>query len=810
MIAGGSDNDTLSGGAGADTLRGGAGNDSYVIDNAGDVIEDTLGVDTVELAFSTPSYSIAALAALENVLVTAPGSINLTGNAGDNLLIGGAGNDTLIGGAGNDTLDGGAGNDTVSYAGATAAVTVNLAAGSASGGAGNDSLAGVENVLGGAGNDSVTGDAGANVLDGGAGNDTLDGGAGNDLLIGGAGNDTYVVGSAGDLPSETLAGAGNGLTDTVRAAASHTLGANLERLVLEEGFGPLAGTGNELANTLTGNASANLLVGNGGDDTLDGGPGADVMQGGTGNDRYVVDHAGDAISDSAGIDLVEASVTYALAALLENLTLTGSADVDGTGNALANRLTGNDGHNRLDGGAGADTLAGGAGNDRYVLDAPGDVVQELAEQGSDTIHSPLTTTLPAQVENLVLTGTANLNATGNTQDNALTGNSGANVLDGGAGNDTLAGGAGDDTYIVDAGDIVIELAGQGVDTLVTQGSVVLSPAIENLVLTGAGSTAVTGNGANNLLRGNSGNDTLDGGAGLDTLQGGAGNDTYVIDRLLEQGNISDSSGLDTVVSGARATGLGNGLENLTLTGSAFVGNGNSADNLIIGTGHLDVLFGGAGADTLDGGGGDDFLFGGDGNDVFLVDSAADFAIEFGGPGTGIDTVRSSALAFDLSTHGLHVERLVLVDGALAGTGNALANTLTGNSANNTLAGGAGNDTLTGGAGADAFVFDTAPGAANRDLIADFNTGEGDRLVLDLQVFAVAGTPGGTLSESQFRKAAGAVAAADADDRIILNTTSGALYYDADGVGGAAPVQLATVAGPTPLALITAGMFELGE
>jgi Ca2+-binding RTX toxin-like protein len=335
-----------------------------------------------------------------------------------------------------------------------------------------------DTLSGGGGNDVLFGLAGNDVLDGGSGDDTLDGGTGADTMRGGDGNDLYIVDNAGDDVIE-LGGEG---TDTVRASISYTLTANVENLVLTGSA--TDGTGNGLANVITGNAHDNVLSGGaGGDvldgaagnDTLDGGTGADKMSGGTGNDLYIVDDAGDqAIElEGGGTDTVRASVSYTLAANVENLVLTGSA-ANGTGNGLDNVITGNAsdnvlsggagddtldggaGNDTLDGGTGADTMRGGTGNDVYIVDNAGDVVFELAGEGIDTVRASLSYTLGANVENLVLTGTSNLNGMGNELNNVLTGNAGSNRLNGGAGNDRLiggdgvdylTGGAGSDTFV---------------------------------------------------------------------------------------------------------------------------------------------------------------------------------------------------------------------------------------------------------------------------------------------------------------------------------------------------------------------------
>jgi Ca2+-binding RTX toxin-like protein len=324
---------------------------------------------------------------------------------------------------------------------------------------GNDTIALNENTGG-----RIFGEAGTDTLSGAAYNDWLDGGAGNDKMTGGGGNDTYVVDSIYDQVVE-FAGGG---TDTVRSSVSHTLAANVEYLLLT-GTVAINGTGNALANNLTGNAGANVL---------DGGAGADWMSGGLGNDTYVLDYLGDRVVEAAGggVDTIRTAISYTLAAEIENLSLTGNAAVNGTGNALANTLAGNSAANTLDGKAGADLMNGAGGNDTYFVDNSGDRVIEVAGGGVDTIYSAITFYLSNsyEVENVILSGSSAISAYGNNLGNTLTGNNAANILNGYAGNDRLIGNGGNDSVA----------GGDGAD----------------------------------LLAGGLGNDVLDGGAGADSFR----------------------------------------------------------------------------------------------------------------------------------------------------------------------------------------------------------------------------------------------------------------------------------------------------
>ncbi|WP_202679954.1 calcium-binding protein [Skermanella mucosa] len=410
-LSGGAGNDILDGGTGADRMLGGAGDDTFHVDNAGDKVEENAG-EGIDIVYSSISWTLGAH--IENLTFTGYATLTGRGNGSANVMRGGAGADTLHGLGGDDRLHGGAGKDYL-Y-----------------GGDGADMLDG------GDANDTLKGGDGNDTLYGGAGNDWLEGGAGADSMVGGTGNDTYIVNDATDILIER---AGEG-TDTARSTVSYTLSAEVENLTLE-GDSSLSGTGNASANVIRGNAADNILRGMGSNDTLhgnagddwldggdgndllnggeghdlleggagndrlDGGSGADHMIGGSGDDTYFVDDAGDQIVEYAGggTDTVQSSVSLVLANEVENLVLGGTANLDGTGNGLNNKIQGNGGANLLRGGGGGDWLQGWAGNDRLE---------------------------------------------GGAGNDGLDGGAGNDVLIGGAGRDRLSGGAGADRFVFDS------------------------------------------------------------------------------------------------------------------------------------------------------------------------------------------------------------------------------------------------------------------------------------------------------------------------------------------------------------------------
>ncbi|MCG6576058.1 serine 3-dehydrogenase [Pseudomonas sp. AF32] len=516
----------LNGLAGNDTMVGGAGNDIYVVDNVADTInEASASLTEIDSVLSSTSYSLGTN--LENLTLIGTASISASGNGLNNRITGNAGANSLSGGSGTDTLIGGTGNDiyVVDNVGDVVSETSTLAseidtvlsAVNWTLGANLENLTllgtavinGVGNTL----NNSLIGNAADNVLNGLGGADILDGGAGSDV---------YVVDNVADTIIE--ANASPTEIDGVLSSVSYSLGANLENLTLI-GAASISASGNGLNNLITGNAGAN---------SLSGGSGIDTLIGGTGNDIYVVDNVGDVVSETSTlaseIDTVLSAVNWTLGANLENLTLLGTAAINGTGNALNNVLTGNTGDNVLDGGVGMDTLVGGEGNDNYVVDNLGDKVIELAGAGRDVILSAVSYTLSANVEDGQLLGTAELNLVGNALDNSLIGNAADNVLNGLGGADSMDGGAGNDVYVVDnVADTITEANASAteVDGVLSSVSYTLGTNLENLTLTGAAAINGTGNALDNVLTGNAGNNVLNGGAGNDQLNGGAGADTLI-------------------------------------------------------------------------------------------------------------------------------------------------------------------------------------------------------------------------------------------------------------------------------------------
>ena len=767
-LTGTADLDELIGGAGDDILLGGAGNDVLRGDEGDDRLDGGSGRDTadyssatsavhVDLTTSNPQDTVGA--GLDTLISIE----SLIGSAFDDVLIGSGAYSVLRGGAGADTLTRSEGAVSFFYGAASEStsasqdVITNFFASSdeidltalaptavrlvylpnlgtqvfaetASGTLqilvqfidlpGFSSLrystsAGLE-IFGSSRSENLQGYFRNDQLFGGDGDDTLFGSLGADILTGGQGRDSFRFITALDsnaAVSDIITDFEVG-TDSIDLSVLLVQSIGIRRLdngdsvlfaqgrdgafqvlfrnvalttenIFYQGFGAagfnLTGSnnadvivGSDFGDAIQGSSGDDFLTGGLGNDTLDGGAGADLMVGGLGDDTYYVAEVGDQATEASGegTDSVYTAVTYSLSGQqVENLILTGSTAIDATGNALANTLTGNAGNNVLNGGEGIDVMSGGLGDDTYYVDNVGDRAVESDGQGADLVVSSISYSLALQyVENLILTGSTAIDATGNALANTLTGNAGNNVLNGGEGIDTMSGGLGDDTYYVDnVGDLVVEADGEGTDLIYSSVSYSLALRyVENLTLSGSGDLVGTGNTLNNLLIGNSGAnrlsgadgaDVLIGDAGADTLTGGAGADTF---RYLATADTASGSGdyitdfqtgvdrldlnalsttqLSLVRSGSYTTlygtAGGTGIQITTsgdLNGSdidyggthgVFI-QGSAAGDVLIGSANNDPILGYGGNDVLIGGRGQDILYGGAGADAFRYLAVSD-------------------------------------------------------------------------------------------------------------------------------------------------------------------------------------------
>ncbi|BCM26284.1 calcium-binding protein [Methyloradius palustris] len=719
-LTGGTGNDSLIGDTQANILSGGAGNDTLegtgnAVATGGDTLDGGTGINTASYAGATVAVTASLLTnsgtitgfatdtfvagTIQN-LTGGSGDDSLTGDANGNVLIGGAGNNTLIGGAGADTLIGGANTDTASYAGATAAVTVNLTDNqyggltttlgvAQTGDAAGDQFSSIENVTGSDNNDLLIGNSVANYLSGGIGDDTLEGMAGADTLDGGTGNNTASYAHASAAVAALLGTAPTGSGIVVSGDAVGDSYINIQNLLGSAFNDTLVGDGNN--NILTGGSGDDLLVGNGGT--------ADTLLGGIGNDTLVSGAGSDSLDGGNGTDI--ASYRYSTvgvtASLINPASNTGDASgdiytsIEGLeGSAQADNLTGDDNANILIGGAGDDTLTGGVGNDTLYGDAGNDtanfaglaaVTVVLDATGNGTATSASGNDTLFSIENLVGTS-LNDSFTMGVLPSAGTGG----LIDGGAGTDTVI-------YNVGTTQVVANLTTgvvNGVNGILTN--------VENLTSAG-GNDSLTGSSVANVLTGGAGDDTLIGAGGADTLNGGTGVDT------------ASFAGLNAITVTLDATGGGTATStsgNVTLT---------SIENLI-GTSNNDTI-------TLS-----------------VLPTATTGGIIDGGAGTDtlIYSVGSTQVIADLSTgivNGVagrvtNIENLTSANGNDSLTGDANNNILTGSNGSDTINGGLGNDLIYG--GVDATGTDTASntlyGGDGNDTIYGGNSGNliyGDNL-----------------------------------------------------------------------------------
>ncbi len=540
-----SGDDSIKDTAGSDTIDALGGNDTITVTGGVDDIAGGSGTDTLVINYATRTESVESsfhnldgdnggywssfyiplgsdrvdFRSIERFQITSgSGDDRLhTGNGNDVVKLNG-GDDSVYLGGGVDTADGGTGVDALSadFSAAAVAVAIDLTKAVSSGAFGSFSnFEWLSEIFGSSKGDRfITKNIScADTVNGAAGDDVVTFYEGEDEFNGGAGIDTLIINYSDDegfFTTGLQANAAGGydgrywnnaydeiiFTSVERfqitggPGQDSVFGGNLDDLFAMAGANDSvsAGGGND---TVEGGAGSDTLNGEAGNDRLDGGADADTLTGGLGNDTYIVDNSADKVVEASGggTDSVQSSATYTLSSQVENLRLTGTAAIGGTGNSLANTIVGNaagnalnggDGNDRLDGGLGADSMAGGLGNDIFVVDNVGDTIAENGSSGTDTVESSVNFRLPTQVEKLVLTGTAGRSGTGNSGDNTITGNSGANTLNGSGGNDVL-----------DAG------------------------------------------GANDLLYGGAGNDSLKGGSGLDRFLFNAALGAGNVDKILD-------------------------------------------------------------------------------------------------------------------------------------------------------------------------------------------------------------------------------------------------------------------------------------
>jgi len=805
-IVGGSAGDTLTGDAAANKLSGARGNDWLKGSGGADILDGGEDIDTADYSDKTAAIAVTLNgSSLATVTVggVAEDSIakieNIVGGSGGDTMTGDAAGNTFRGGSGADTLDGGDGSDTADFSDKTQSVLLALDGATNAiatiGGTAEDTVRNIENIIGGSGNDQFTGDAAANTFRGSVGADALDGGAGIDTadysdktasvvvrlagasaatvsvggvaedtlrnienIIGGAGNDVL----AGDGFANVLDGGGG--SDTVDYSASTkqiavTLnGANSSTVlvggVAEDSVRNIENvTGGAASDVITGDAQANIIIGGAGDDLLKGGGGLDVIDGGVGSDT--ID-----LSDKTAAIVLTLGAASAIATV-------GGVDEDTVrnienifGGAAADVLTGDGGSNTLRGGGGADTLDGGAGVDTadyrdktrsvvLTLDGANAVIVKVDGANEDTIRN---------FEN-ISGGSAGDTLTGDSLANTLRGNDGSDTLAGGLGRDVLDGGNGIDAadYREKTEAISVTLNGTANASVVVAGIAEDTiRGIEN-ILAGSAADTLVGDSADNLFRGALGADFIDGSAGADTAD--YREKTASVRVTLDGGNDSfvfiGGSAEDTIRNIENVFG---GKGNDTLTGDGLA-------NRLDGNDNKDLLTGGGGADTLDGGAG--------------VDTAS-----YRDKGVTVSVTLNGATTATVTVGGVAEDTVRNIENVWGGTGN---DDLRGDANANLLSGGGGSDVLFGNAGADTFQFDFALGAANVDTVSDF--GAGDKLALSTTVFTTLSA--GSLASAQFYAAAGATAAQDANHRIIYDTTTGTLYYDADGsLSGATAVKFA--------------------
>ena len=722
-------NDTVWGDGGNDTIEGGNGNDFLHGGLDNDLITDSQGDDH---------------------LWGDEGNDTINGGIGLDLLFGGIGDDVLFGGLGADAIDAGAGNDVVYGDNGTVDNAGNF-----------DPNGDADLIDGGDGNDRLYGGGGDDLIDGGLGNDTIDGGLGANALVGLDGDDLFLndpgqtgFGNSydGGLGFDTVDyRASVGSQDATGTFIGVTLDLSVAAIPLVPAAVPVADAflsveqifGTRFGDVITGGADAG---GNGG--------GVTPPQ-----------------TDAAGLPLLDPNgdpipMNFAINGYLGN-----------------DSLDGGDGLDSLSGGGGSDTLSGGLGADRFIFDA------ELVGGAVDQV---LDFNL-VQGDSIVLDRTAFPRLNAGTVLNAVEFRSGAGVTTANAATQRIL-------YDTTNGDLYYDADGSATAfsairfatitnlAALTTAQFILQGPAPSVGLTingtpgndnlngGANNDIIRGLGGNDRIVGFAGNDSLIGGNGNDTITGGTGNDLFYFDVTPNA-----TTNLDLIQD------FEQGADKFVLLRNAFTALNRNSNTLTAaefraGAGVTQAV---TAAERI--------LYNTAGGGLFY---------DADGSGTAFAPIRFAILANRPTISA--ADFTLAGDMVITGTngndnlvGGDFNDSISGLAGNDTIAGGLGNDTLVGGTGADRFVFNTTPNATtNNDRITDFSVAQNDRIALSTSVYAggpaVAGAATVTLAANQFRSGAGVTTANAATQRVIYNTSTGALFYDSDGSGAAAAVQFATI------------------
>ena len=681
VITANSGNDTLIAGLGQATLIGGSGNDTFILNNYTDVIVEqpnhgyNVEVETFGSAQLAPN--------VQELVDESLGRITLTGNDGPSILTTKKAGDTLWAGDGLTTMNGVNGtffhiNNAADVINITGEIQEQASRVDTS--ASYTAVFGVMQVYGDGTDDlKLVGSVGGSEVDANGGNDTLVAGGGYSILKSVAWVNTsttqYLVGAAGGTTTYLV---------NVQGSGSPFLQVDISN----------AQAGDQLL--LTGTQATLMVqtdVENGVSDTyLTSGAGTTIeIVGGALStvNAFSTLTTLDALAQQSPVTTISASTT--LAAGVDNVILTGSADLAVTGNADFNLIHANAGNDTLTAGSGIATLIGGAGNDVFVLNNTSDYVIVQPHLGSYTIDTSVSYTMPDNVQNLTGTGAAAITLTGGRTNATITANSGNDTLVAGTGIVTMVGGSGNDTFVVNnaADQISVATAKTG-NVVQSSVSYTLGANLQNLTGVGWDDLVLTGNNLSNKLVANDAFDTLISGTGVTTMVGGSAADVFVVNNSSDVISVSNPDPGDLVQSSVTYT-LASKLKTLTGIGSSSI--------KLTGNTLADVITANAAGDTLVAGTGLATLIGGAGNDTFVINNVADVIQTTAG--AGIDTEQTSVS----TTLADNITNLTASSGSTALTlrGNSLNGTITANSGADTLIAGSGNQTLTSGSGIDSMV-----------------------------------------------------------------------------------------------------------